>query len=350
MQLFNRSLIRKQAPPAVDGAGSSMIRAAHWQTKLARLLLLCLASLLLPWFAQPARADQHPMPPKTYYRTALVNGHSIFYREAGDPKKTTILLLHGFPSSSHTYRELIPLLSSHYHIIAPDYLGSGYSEHPDPDQFRYTFDTLADHVAGLMQVLKITRFTIYMQDFGAPVGFRIVARHPDRISSLIIQNANAYLDGLTPARQAFFRKAHEDRSPEHVAFLYSLVSREGIIDRQYLRDIPTERRDIISPDSWTHDLVFLQSKNDKQIQVQLFQDYQANIDAYPVWQATLRKHQYPTLIAWGKRDPAFIAAGAEAYRRDLPNADLHLLDAGHFAVEEKATEIAQLILAFMARH
>jgi pimeloyl-ACP methyl ester carboxylesterase len=135
-----------------------------------------------------------------------------------------------------------------------------------------------------------------------------------------------------------------------VAFLYSLVSREGIIDRQYLRDIPTERRDIINPDSWTHDLVFLQSQNDRQIQVQLFQDYQTNIDAYPAWQATLRQRQYPTLIAWGKRDPAFIAAGAEAYLRDLPNADLHLLDAGHFAVEEKATEIAQLILAFMAKH
>jgi pimeloyl-ACP methyl ester carboxylesterase len=346
MQFFSRSLIQKRA----DGAGSSMIRTAHWRTKFARLLLVWLTSLLLPCFAQPARADEHAMPPKTYYRTALVAGHSIFYREAGDPKNPTILLLHGFPSSSHTYRELIPLLSSRYHVIAPDYLGSGYSDRPDPDRFTYTFDKLADHVTGLLQVLKITRFTIYMQDFGAPVGFRVVARHPDKIRSLIIQNANAYLDGLTPPRQAFFRKAHEDRSPEHVTFLYSLVSREGIIDRQYLRDIPAERRDIISPDSWTHDLALLQSRHDRQIQVQLFQDYQTNIDAYPAWQATLRKHQYPTLIAWGKRDPAFIAAGAEAFLRDLPKAELHLLDAGHFAVEEKATEIAQLILAFMARH
>jgi pimeloyl-ACP methyl ester carboxylesterase len=331
MQLFSRWLVRKRARSAV------------------RLLLLCLAALLLPCFAQPARAEQYAMPAKTYYRTALVNGQSIFYREAGDPKNPTMLLLHGFPSSSHTYRELIPLLSSRYHIIAPDYLGSGYSARPDADQFNYTFDKLADYVTGLMQALKITRYTIFMQDFGAPVGFRIVTRHPDRIRSLIIQNANAYLDGLTPPRQAFFRKAHEDRSPEHVTFLYSLVSREGIIDRQYLRDIPVERRDIISPDSWTHDLAFLQSKKDQQIQVQLFQDYQTNIDAYPAWQATLRTHQFPTLIAWGKRDPAFIAAGAEAYLRDLPNAELHLLDAGHFAVEEKAIEIAQLILAFMAK-
>lgn len=331
MQQFSRLLVRKRVQSAVG------------------LVLLCLAAVLPPCFAQSARADPYAMPAKTYYRTALVNGHSIFYREAGDPKNPTILLLHGYPSSSHTYRELIPLLSSRYHIIAPDYLGSGYSARPDADQFNYTFDKLADYVTGLMQALKVTRYTIYMQDFGAPVGFRIVTRHPDRIRSLIIQNANAYLDGLTPPRQAFFRKAHEDRSPEHVAFLYSLVSKEALIDRQYLRDIPVERRDIMSPDSWTHDLVFLQSKKDMQIQVQLFQDYQTNIDAYPAWQATLRKHQFPTLIAWGKRDPAFIAAGAEAYLRDLPNAELHLLDAGHFALEEKPTEIAQLILAFLAR-
>lgn len=313
-------------------------------------MLAWLTIFLLPYFVEPARADQYAMPPKTYYRTAQVNGQAIFYREAGDPKNATIVLLHGFPSSSHTYRELIPLLSSRYHIIAPDYLGSGYSARPDADAFSYTFDKLTDHVVGLLDVLKIAKFSIYMQDFGAPVGFRIVTRYPEKIRSLIVQNANAYLDGLTAPRQAFFRKAHEDRSPEHVAFLYSLVNREGIMQRQYLRDIPADRRDIMSPDTWTHDLAFLQSKKDQQIQVQLFQDYQANIDAYPAWQATLRKHQFPTLIAWGKRDPAFIAAGAEAYLRDLPKAELHLLDAGHFAAEEKTAEIAQLILAFMARN
>lgn len=324
-------------------------RDVHGQTRRVGSMFVRLVALLLPWLAQPARAEQYPVPPKTYYRTAMVNGHSIFYREAGDPKNPTIVLLHGFPSSSHTYRELIPMLSSRYHVIAPDYLGSGYSARPDADTFNYTFDKLTDHVVGLLQVLKIEKFTAYMQDFGAPVGFRIVTRHPEKIRSLIIQNANAYLDGLTPPRQAFFRKAHEDRSPEHVAFLYSLVSREGIMDRQYLRDVPADRRDIMSPDTWTHDLAFLQSKKDQQIQVQLFQDYQNNIDAYPAWQAMLRKHQFPTLIAWGKRDPAFIAAGGEAFLRDLPKAELHMLDAGHFAAEEKTAEIAQLILAFMAK-
>lgn len=329
--------------------GASKMGGVRWRVWRASLALPLLASLLT-YSVRSAVAANYPMPPKTYYRTATVNGHSIFYREAGDRKNPTIVLLHGFPSSSHTYRELIPLLSPRYHIIAPDYLGSGYSARPDPDRFMYTFDTLTDHVAGLLASLKVTSFTLYMQDFGAPVGFRLVARDPERVRALIIQNANAYLDGLTPTRQAFFRKAHEDRSPEHIAFLHTLVSREGIIDRQYLRDIPVERRDIINPDSWTHDLALLQSEKDRKIQVQLFQDYQTNIDAYPAWQAVLRKHQFPALIAWGKRDPAFIAAGAEAYLRDLPKAELHLLDAGHFAVEEKAAEIAQLALAFMARH
>jgi len=326
---------------------SAKPRPARLMRSLAKALLML--SFVLPHLAEPAGAADLPMPPKTYYRTKSVREHSVFYREAGDPKHATIVLLHGFPSSSHTYRELIPLLSLRYHVIAPDYLGSGYSGRPDPDQFTYTFDKLADHVSGLLDALKINRFSVYMQDFGAPVGFRIVARHPDKVRSLIIQNANAYLDGLTATRQAFFKKAHDDRSPEHVAFLHSLVSREGIIERQYLRDIPLERRDIISPDSWTHDLVFLQSEKDRKIQVQLFQDYQTNIDAYPVWQSVLRRHQFPTLIAWGERDPAFIAAGAKAYLRDLPNAELHLLDAGHFALEERPAEIARLIHAFMAK-
>jgi len=312
--------------------------------------MMAWSSLLFsPNLAQSAPAVEDRLPPKTYYRSAVVNGHSIFYREAGNPANKTIVLLHGYPSSSHTYRELIPLLSSRYHIVAPDYLGSGYSDRPDPDQFTYSFDTLADHVIGLLNALKIDKFSVYMQDFGAPVGFRVVARHPERIESLIIQNANAYLDGLTPARQAFFRKAHEDRSPEHVAFLFSLVSREGVIDRQYLRDILPDHRDILNPDSWTHDLVFLQTEKDRKIQVQLFQDYQTNIDAYPMWQEVLRKHQFRSLIAWGARDPAFIAAGAKAYLRDLPQAELHLLDAGHFALEEMPSEIAGLILSFMAR-
>lgn len=302
-----------------------------------------------PAIAQTNTAVDFHLPPKTYYRTITVQGHQIFYREAGDPKAPTLVLLHGYPSSSHTYRELIPMLSRYMHVIAPDYLGSGFSDRPDPDSYLYTFDKLTDHVEGLLDALKIDHYTLYMQDFGAPVGFRLIVRHPERLRAMIVQNANAYLDGLTDARQAFFRKAHEDKSAAEVAFLFGIVSKEGIIDKQYLRDVPPEHRHVMSPDSWTHDLHFLQTEKDRKIQVQLFQDYQTNIDQYVQWQEVFRQHQFPTLIAWGARDPAFIAAGAKAYLRDLPKAELHLVEAGHFAVEEKASEIAQYILQFMSR-
>jgi len=295
------------------------------------------------------RADDFNLPPKTYYRTVDVLGHRIFYREAGDAAKPTIVLLHGYPASSHSYRELIPMLSRDYHVIAPDDLGSGFSDHPDPDIYTYTFDKLADHAAGLLKALKIGKYTLYMQDFGAPVGFRVIERDPSAVEAIIVQNANAYLDGLTPERREFFRKAHEDRSPASVATLYERTGPDGIINKQYLRDVPPAKRDIMSPDSWTHDLAFLRTDQDRKIQVQPYQDYQTNIDSYPAWQATMRKHQFPALIVWGKNDPAFIAPGAEAYLRDLPKAELHLIDAGHFAVEEQPQLVAAHILAFMKK-
>jgi pimeloyl-ACP methyl ester carboxylesterase len=317
------------------------ICSRHMGRAIVALLCLCFLSV-------SARADvDFSLPPKTYYRTALVQGHAIFYREAGDPSKPTLVLLHGYPTSSHAYRELIPMLSRHMHIIAPDYLGSGYSERPDPDSYPYSFDRLTDHVEGLLEALHVDRYMLYMHDFGAPVGFRLAMRHPERVRAIIVQNANAYLDGLTEPRRKFFREAHDDRSPEHVASLYAFVSREGIVDRQYLRDVPVERRDIMNPDSWTHDLAFLQTDKDKKIQVELLQDYQSNLDQYGKWQETMRKHRFPMLIVWGQRDPAFIAAGAKAFLRDLPDAELHLIDAGHFAVEERAAEVAEYILKFV---
>lgn len=315
------------------------------------LALVALATALMP---RPASASDmtkfdFQLPPKTYYRTAIVLGHKIFYREAGDPAAPTLVLLHGYPSSSHTYRELIPMLSRYLHIIAPDYLGSGYSEHPDPESYSYTFDKLTDHVEGLLAALKIDRYSLYLQDFGAPVGFRLIGRHPERVQAIVVQNANAYLDGLTDARRAFFRKAHDDRSADEVAALLAVTGKESIIEKQYLRDVRSESRDIMSPDSWTFDLTFLQTDKDRKIQVELFQDYQTNIDQYAQWQGTLQHWQFPTLIVWGARDPAFIAAGAQAYFRDLPKAELHLVDAGHFAVEEKAADIAQYVLRFMCK-
>jgi pimeloyl-ACP methyl ester carboxylesterase len=288
-------------------------------------------------------------PAKTYYKTIAVKGRTIFYREAGDPARPTVLLLHGYPSSSHTYRELIPLLSGRYHVVAPDYLGSGFSDHPSPSEVTYTFDLLAEYMTGLVDALGLGDHVLYMQDFGAPVGFRMALAHPERLRGLIIQNANAYLDGLTPPRQAFFRRAHDDRSRDELDALAGFVSDEAIRTKQYLRDVPGPKQARMSPDSWTHDTARLATAEDRVIQVQLFQDYQNNIDAYPRWQAFLHDHQPPALIVWGEHDPAFIAAGAKAYLRDLPGAELHLLDAGHFAVEEQAVAIAQYIVGFLTR-
>lgn len=260
-----------------------------------------------------------------------------------------LLLLHGFPASSHTYRELIRLLSGRYHVVAPDYLGSGFSDRPSPSELTYTFDVLADHVTGTIEALGLTRYVIYMQDFGAPVGYRVALAHPERVRGLIIQNANAYLEGLTEPRRAFFRRAHADRSEANVAALEAFVSADAIRDKQYLRDVPGERAERMSPDTWTHDIARMPTAADRAIQVQLFQDYQSNIDAYPKWQAYLRERKPPALIVWGARDPAFIREGATAYLRDLPDAELHLLDAGHFALEELPVPIARHITSFMER-
>jgi len=302
------------------------------------LILVCLSSHVL--------AASAVWPTKTSYRNKEVLGHNIFYREAGETNKETILLLHGYPSSSHTYRELIPLLSGRYHVIAPDNLGSGYSDKPDPAVFHYDFDVLAKYIDGLVNALKINKFTIYMQDFGAPVGYRIMIKDPSKINAIIAQNANAYIEGIPNKKQNFFRKAQTDKSPENVSKLYSFTSFQAVKFKQYLRDVQG-REEIMSPDAWIHDSKYLETKSEREIQVALFQDYKTNLDAYLSWQKFLRTNQFPTLIVWGKNDPVFTAKGAHAYLHDLPNAELHLLDAGHFAVEEKAAEIAQLITAFL---
>jgi pimeloyl-ACP methyl ester carboxylesterase len=284
-------------------------------------------------------------PSKTHYKFETVNGHKIFYREAGENNSKTILLLHGYPSSSHTYRELIPLLSEKYHIIAPDNLGSGFSDKPSPQKIKYTFDLLAKQVEDLLINKKIKNYYIYMQDFGAPVGYRLAS--PERVKGLIIQNANAYLEGLSEQKQQFFMTAGDEGSNFPVEKLFGHVSEDAIINKQYLRDIPIDKKYIMSPDTWTHDLSFLKTKEDKLIQIQLFKDYRSNLLAYPKWQKYLREHQPPALIVWGKHDPVFMSPGAKAYLRDIPSAELHLLDAGHFALEEKPTEIAKYIHEFI---
>lgn len=303
---------------------------------------------LLPFFAWAgsARAQDAVWPRKTTYHYQEIDGHKIFYRESGDADRPTILLLHGYPSSSHEYRELIPLLSGYFHVVAPDNLGSGYSDKPSPSGMTYTFDVLAEHVHGLMNKLGIARYVIYMHDFGAPVGFRVMARAPDRVAAIILQNANAYIEGMPESKREFFDRASTDRSAQNLAALRDFTAAAAIRDGQYLRDVKG-REAIVSPDSWTHDAHFLESDAERMIQVQLFQDYKTNLDAYPEWQRLLRQHQFPALVVWGQRDPVFTTAGARAYLRDLPKAELHLLDAGHFAVEEQPVEIARYITRFV---
>ncbi|WP_055448764.1 alpha/beta fold hydrolase [Lacinutrix mariniflava] len=314
------------------------------------LILVITASLFGCQNAPKEHEKEFFLPPATTYNYAEIDSVKLFYREAGDKTNPTIVLLHGYPSSSHSYRNLIPMLATHYHVIAPDNLGSGYSTHLDPGTTTYTFDVLADYTERLIDTLKIKNYVMYMQDFGAPVGYRMVMKNPKRIEALIIQNANAYLEGLTPKRQDFFRTAQTDTSQAKHDFLYSLTSKEAIINKQYLFDLDSTNINIQSPDAWTHDLAFLSSKKDREIQVQLFKDYNTNLIRYPKWQKMLRENQPKTLITWGKKDLKFNANGAKAYLKDLPNAELHLLDAGHFAAEEKTREIAKLILEFLSKN
>ncbi len=289
------------------------------------------------------------LPPATTYNYTEIDSVKLFYREAGHKSNPTIVLLHGYPSSSHSYRNLIPMLASHYHVIAPDNLGSGYSTPLDPNTTVYSFDLLADYTEKLINKLQVENYVMYMQDFGAPVGYRMMMKNPKRIEALIVQNANAYLDGLTPKRQDFFRTAQTDTSQIKHDFLYSLTGEDAIINKQYLFDLDSTNIHIQSPDAWTHDLAFLNSKKDRKIQVQLFKDYNTNLIRYPKWQKMLRENQPKTLITWGKKELKFNVNGAKAYLKDLPNAELHLLDAGHFAAEEKTREIAKLILDFLSK-
>lgn len=313
---------------------------------LLRAMNISAMALIILLAVRPVVAVEAVWPAKTYYRYAKIKGNRIFYREAGNPADPTIILLHGFPSSSHTYRELIPLLSGRYHIIAPDYLGSGYSTHADPNKITYTFDLLADYILALIKQLEITEYVLYMQDFGAPVGYRVMMSDPSRVSGIILQNANAYLEGMTEEKQGFFRLAHQDRSAENVDKLISFVGAQAVRNKQYLRDVKG-REEVMSPDSWTHDNHFLEGEKDRLIQVQLFQDYYSNLLAYPEWQEFLRQNQPPALVVWGKNDPVFRVPGAIAYFNDLPRATVHLIDAGHFAVEERPAEVAQHIITFL---
>lgn len=286
-----------------------------------------------------------PTTTTTTYRTVTVDGLKVFYREAGDPKAPTVLLLHGFPTSSHMYRDLIPALADRYHVVAPDLPGFGFTDAPDRMGFKYTFDHLAEVMERFTEVLALRHYALYVFDYGAPVGFRLAVHHPERITALISQNGNAYVEGLSEGWnpiQAYWKVP----SPDNRAALRGFLKPETI-QWQYTHGVPNPER--LSPDAWTFDAALLARPGNDEIQLDLFGDYQSNVALYPRFQEYIRTRRPPLLAVWGKYDPFFLPAGAEAFKRDNPNAEIHLLDAGHFALESQGPEIAAIIRDFLAR-
>lgn len=283
----------------------------------------------------------------THYRHTEVRGLDVFYREAGPQDAPTIVLLHGFPSSSHMFRELIPLLAQEFHVIAPDMIGFGYSAQPSTKDFQYTFDNLAAVTEELLfEKLRLKSFSVYVQDYGAPVGYRIANRHPESIEALIIQNGNAYVEGLSAAWEPL-RALWNNRSTETEQAVRAFLSAEGT-KFQYTHGAKDPSK--ISPDSYTFDQLFLDRADNNAVQLELFYNYASNLALYPQWQRYFQQHQPPTLIVWGINDPFFTVEGAKAFQRDLPKAELHLLDTGHFALEEENEVIANYILRFAKAH
>lgn len=301
-----------------------------------------LATLFL---ATTADAEK-PNESQVHYRTVEVDGLDLFYREAGPRDAPTVLLLHGFPTSSHMFRDLIPKLADHYHVLAPDYPGYGNSPAPPVDQYEYTFDHLAEVIDQFTQQVGANRYSIYLMDYGAPVGFRLAAKHPEKVQSLIIQNGNAYDEGIDNDFWLPVKEYWRDASPEQGDKLRSLLTL-GATKWQYTNGV----RDVesISPDTWGHVQPLLDRPGNQEIQLALFYSYGSNPPLYPDWQAYFRQHQPPTLIVWGKNDAIFPAAGAHPYKRDLKDLEFHLFDTGHFALEEDGEAIGRLIVDFLDR-
>ncbi len=287
------------------------------------------------------------MPPfAVRYRTKIVAGREIFYREAGDPSLPTLVLLHGFPASSFMFRELIADLSDAFHLVAPDHLGFGHSAAPTLEEFDYSFARLAELTLALLDELGLNRFALYVQDYGAPIGLRLASQHPSRVSGLVVQNGNAYLDGLTPFWDNLLAYAADGTShAEQVRGSLEPVAASWV----YTHGVPADHLDRLSPDTWILDTAALDRPANRETQLALFRDYPTNIAEYPVFQEYFRRHQPPTLVVWGEHDEIFGPAGAHAFRRDLPQAEIHLLDAGHYALESSGDQIAPLVRNFLSR-
>jgi pimeloyl-ACP methyl ester carboxylesterase len=280
-----------------------------------------------------------------YYRSVKVDGLSIFYREAGRPDAPTILLLHGFPSSSRMFDPLLTRLSDRYHLVALDFPGFGYSDAPNAKDFSYTFDHLAEVTQHFTEALGLRHYVMYVQDYGGPIGMRLAVAHPERIDALIVQNAVSHEDGLGPLWETR-RQFWKDRAPNEAKLRENFLSLAATRQR-HVGSHP--HPDTINPDRWTDEFAFLNRPGQADIQTDLFYSYQTNVASYTSWQAWLKKNQPPTLVIWGKYDPSFQVAEVAAYQRDLPKAETHILEGGHFALYDQPDEIAALMRAFLAR-
>ena len=284
--------------------------------------------------------------PTTVHRYVDVNGVKIFYREAGPTSAPTILLLHGFPSSSREFDTLIPLLADRYHLVAPDYPGFGHSDAPPPDKFSYTFENVTNVIDNFTQTLGLNKYALYMNDYGGPVGFRLALAHPERVTAIVVQNAVAHNDGLDEKRWAGPRAFWSDRAKYEDQFRQRLTALQGMKAR-HIGSSPRPER--YSPDLWDDEFAHLSKPGMAQIQGELFYDYRTNVAAYPAWQDYLRKYKPPMLVVWGKYDPSFALPEAEAYKREVPDAEVHILEAGHFALDEAVEEIAAIMRPFLEK-
>ena len=280
------------------------------------------------------------------FKNVNIDGLNIFYREAGKETAPKLVLLHGFPASSHQYRNLMPALADRFHVIAPDYPGFGNSDMPDPAKFAYTFDKTSEIIESFLRKVGFTRFGLYVQDYGGPVGFRIVGRHPEWLEWLIIQNTNAYEIGFTPAWDELRSNYWKTRSAESEKAIGAFLE-PATVKVVYTTGHPNP--ELISPDNWNMDNHFMERPNAKRVQLDFFYDYRTNVELYPGWQAFLRKHQPKTIIFWGQGDIFFTPEGGDAYLKDLPQAEMHRLNSGHFAVEDCLSFIVEKMIAFYER-
>ncbi|MEU5514538.1 alpha/beta hydrolase [Streptomyces griseoaurantiacus] len=281
-----------------------------------------------------------------HHRSATVDGHELFYREAGPADAPTIVLLHGYPTSSFMFRELIPLLAGDYRVLAPDHLGFGLSDAPPVTEFTYTFDALADLTSALLDRLGVDRYALYVQDYGAPIGWRLALRHPERITAVVSQNGNAYEEGFVESFWADVWAYGENPGPETEPAVRAALTREAI-RWQYLHGVPDPS--LVSPDTWEHDHALVSREGNDEIQLALFRDYRTNRPLYPPLQEFLRTHEVPVLAVWGRNDEIFGPAGAQAFARDAKDAEVHLVDGGHFLLESHLDVVAGHLRAFLGR-